>query len=267
MEVRAVPDATARQIAKFFVEEIVLRHGFPREVTSDQGKCFSAEVTREVFALLRLSHRMAVPYHQQANGLVERLNKTLATMLSMYVDDSHEDWDEFLGFVAFAYNTSRQESTGYSPFMLVYGREPVIPTDLITATGPEQIQQTGADELLRTMGRLREEVRDRLAFVQARQKGQYDEHADEATTYEPGDLVLIFRPRRKKGLAEKLLHQWVGPYKVVKRITDLNYELKKPGGRQSIVVHVAQIKKFTLDEAAVSDDDLDQEMAPLAIQC
>ena len=63
VEVRAVPDATARQIGKFFVEEIVLRHGFPREVTSDQGKCFTAEVTREVFALLHLTHRMTVPYH------------------------------------------------------------------------------------------------------------------------------------------------------------------------------------------------------------
>ncbi|KAK4021269.1 hypothetical protein OUZ56_003188 [Daphnia magna] len=56
------------------------------------------DATREVLALLRLSHRMTVPYHQQANGLVERQNKTLAIMLVMYVDESHEDWDEFLGF-------------------------------------------------------------------------------------------------------------------------------------------------------------------------
>ncbi|KZR96601.1 putative KRAB-A domain-containing protein 2, partial [Daphnia magna] len=127
VEARALPDATARQIAKFFVEDVVVRHGFPRELTSDQGKCFTAEVTREVLALLRLSHRMTVPYHQQANGLVERQNKTLATMLAMYVDESHEDWDEFLGFVTFAYNTARQESTNHTPFMMVYGREAVIP--------------------------------------------------------------------------------------------------------------------------------------------
>ncbi|KZS12009.1 Uncharacterized protein APZ42_023099 [Daphnia magna] len=157
-EARALPDATARQIAKFFVEDVVVRNRFPRELTSDQGKCFTAEVTRAVLALLRLSHRMTVPYHQQANGLVERQNKTLATMLAMYVDESHEDWDEFLGFVTFAYNTA----------------EVVIPADLLAVTGPSQPKLFGAEDLLKAMMELREDVKDRLAMVQQRQKTQYD---------------------------------------------------------------------------------------------
>ncbi|KZS03362.1 Uncharacterized protein APZ42_033935 [Daphnia magna] len=174
VEARALPDATARQIAKFFVEVVVVRHGFPRELTSDQGKCFTAEVTREVLALLRLSDRMTVPYHQQANGLVERQNKTLAIMLVMYVDESHEDWDEFLGFVTFAYNTARQESTNHTPFMMVYGREAVIPWDLLAATGPSLPKLVGAEDLMKAMIELREDVKDQLAMVQQRQKTQYD---------------------------------------------------------------------------------------------
>ncbi|KAI9557178.1 pol polyprotein [Daphnia sinensis] len=217
---RALPDATARQIAKFFVEDIVLRHGFPRELTSDQGTCFTAEVTREVLALLRLSHRMTVPYHQQANGLVERKNKTLATMLAMYVNESHEDWDEFLGFVTFAYNTA------------------VIPADLLAATGPNQPKLVDAEDLMKAMMELREDVKDRLAIVQQRQKTQYDARAS-----------------RKKGLAEKLLHQYVGPYKVVRQVTELNYELRKPSGKKTIIVHVSQMKKFVVE----SDDESDSE--------
>ncbi|KZS06230.1 Uncharacterized protein APZ42_030414 [Daphnia magna] len=226
VEARALPDATARQIAKFFVEDVVIKHGFSRELTSDQGKCFTAEVTREVLALLRLSHRMTVPYHQQAvdgkaverwNGLVERQNKTLATMLAMYVDESHEDWDEFLGFVTFAYNTARQESTNHTPFMMVYGREAVIPVDLLASTGPSQPKLVGAVDLMKAMMELREDVKDRLAMVQQRQKTQYDARVSAAPVYEPGDLVLIFRPQRKKGLAEKLMHQYVGPYKVIRQ--------------------------------------------------
>ena len=85
---------------------------------------------------------------------------------------------------------------------------------------------------MKAMSSLRDDVRDRLAFAQARQKEQYYGRADDAPEYEKNDLVLIFRPRRKKGLAEKLLHNWVGPYKVVKRLTDLNYERKKPGGKK-----------------------------------
>ena len=73
--------------------------------------------------------------------------------------------------------------------------------------------------------------------------------------------MLIYRPRRKKGLSEKLLHNWVGPYKVIKRLTDLNYEIKKPGGRQPIVVHVSQMKKFVVGEAVGSDEEPDEQMA------
>ncbi|XP_045032675.1 uncharacterized protein LOC123474529 [Daphnia magna] len=140
----------------------------------------------------------------------------------MYVDESHEDWDEFLGFVTIAYNTARQESTNHTPFMMVYGREAVIPADLLAASGPSQTKLVGAEDLMKAMMEIREDVKDRLAMVQQRQKTQYDARVSAAPVYEPGDLVLIFRPQRKKGLAEKLLHQYVGPYKVIRQVTELN---------------------------------------------
>ncbi|KZS03119.1 Uncharacterized protein APZ42_034227 [Daphnia magna] len=106
-ETRALPSADASEVADFLVKCVLLRHGVPRQLTTDQGRCFTAE----------------------ANGLVERLNHTLADMLSMYVSSDHKDWDESLPFVTFAYNTSRHESTGRTPFYLVYGREAVLPID------------------------------------------------------------------------------------------------------------------------------------------
>ncbi|KZS03957.1 Uncharacterized protein APZ42_033194 [Daphnia magna] len=68
-------------------------------------------------------------HHPQANGAGERMNHTLAAMLSMYVTTDQRDWDETLQCVIFAYNTARQESTGYSPFFLFYGREPKLRID------------------------------------------------------------------------------------------------------------------------------------------
>ncbi|KZS05414.1 Uncharacterized protein APZ42_031436 [Daphnia magna] len=157
VEAMALPDATTRQIAKFFVEDLVVRHGFPREFTSDQGK------------------------------------------------------------------------------------EAVIPADLLAATGPSKPKLVGAEDLMKAMMELREDVKDRLAMVQQRQKTQCDARVSAAPVYEPGDLVLIFRPQRKKGLAEKLLHQYVGPYKVIRQVTELNYELRKLV-EKTFVVHVSQMK-------------------------
>ncbi|KZS06492.1 Uncharacterized protein APZ42_030038 [Daphnia magna] len=184
----------------------------------------------------------SVPYHQQANGLVERQHKMLATMLAMYVDKSHEDWDEVLGFVIFAYNTARKESTNHTPFMVVYGREAVIPADLLAATGLSQPKLVGAEDLMKVMMELREDVKDWLAIVQQRQKTQYD-------------------ARRKKGLAEKLLHQYVGPYEVIRQVTELNYELRKPSGKKTLVVNVSQMKKFVVE--ADEDSDSDEEVEKL----
>ncbi|KAI9560573.1 hypothetical protein GHT06_011521 [Daphnia sinensis] len=116
VEIRAMPNGKADKVATFFVEQIVLRHGAPESIISDQGKCFIAELTQEVMKNLGSNHKTTSSYHPQANGLVERMNPTLAAMLSMYVGADHKDWDEALPYVCFTYNTARQESTGFSPF-------------------------------------------------------------------------------------------------------------------------------------------------------
>ena len=74
-----------------------------------------AELTQQMLKLLDTDHLTTTSYHPQTNGLSERLNQTLEDKLSMYVNmDNHNNLDQVLPFVTFAYNTSRQESTGYS---------------------------------------------------------------------------------------------------------------------------------------------------------
>jgi hypothetical protein len=120
VELRAMPTGKADMVATFFVEQIVLRHGAPESIISDQGKCFIATLTQAVMKNLGTNHKTTSSYHSQANGLVERMNHTLAAMLSMFVSADHKDWDEALPYVCFAYNTARQESTGYSPFFFCF---------------------------------------------------------------------------------------------------------------------------------------------------
>ena len=74
-------------------------------------------------------HKVTSAYHPQTNGLDERLNQTLQRTLSKLVDEQHE-WDCYLPSVVFAYNTSRQSSTGYTPFELMYGRKAVLPLEI-----------------------------------------------------------------------------------------------------------------------------------------
>ncbi|UYV70240.1 hypothetical protein LAZ67_7002261 [Cordylochernes scorpioides] len=99
-ETKAVSEATVKEVSKFLVEDIFLRHGAPQYLISDRA--------------------LNLP----TNGLTERLNRTLINMLSMYVNTDQKNWDEILPFITHAYNTTIQETTGYSPFFLMFGREP-----------------------------------------------------------------------------------------------------------------------------------------------
>ncbi|GFT86229.1 hypothetical protein TNCV_3257881 [Trichonephila clavipes] len=105
---KALPTAEVDEIAKFLLEEIVLRHGAPRVIITDRGAVFRSRLVFSLVDLCNIDHRFTTAYHPQTNGLTERFNKTLADILSMYVDVEQKNWDEILPFVTFAYNTAKQ---------------------------------------------------------------------------------------------------------------------------------------------------------------
>lgn len=65
----------------------------------------------------------------------------------------------------------------------------------------------------------------------------------------PGDLVLLWTPLRKRGLAQKLLFRYSGPFVVLERLSDVNYVISRRTesgrcSRRTQVVHVARLKRF-----------------------
>lgn len=116
-------------IAKAYIEHLVLKFGTAEKLLSDRGKQFSQLLSR-ANELLEVRKIFTSAYHPQMNGLTERFNKTMAEMLSMYVNANHNDWDKFLPYFAFAYNTSYQESIVEVPFYLLHGFNPRMPDDL-----------------------------------------------------------------------------------------------------------------------------------------
>ena len=249
-ETASLKTGTAYETAQFLIDRIILQHGAPASIISDRGKCFIAELTQNVLKILKVNHQTTTSYHPQANGLCERLNHTLADMLSMYVDADHKNWDEVLPYVTFAYNISKQESTRYTPFYLLYGREAVLPTDLSFDVESNMYVATESNQdyavrITKNLTEAREEVRENLRRVHLKQKSEYDNRRRDAS-YRVGDLVLIYKPFRKVGKSEKLLHRWLGPYEVIRQTSDLNYEVKLQNDkkRKSDIVHVVNMKLF-----------------------
>ncbi|GBM02378.1 Retrovirus-related Pol polyprotein from transposon 412 [Araneus ventricosus] len=245
---KSLPSADAPEVSKFMVEEIILKHGAPRTIITDRGQVFQSKLIFEINRLCNVDHRMTTAYHPQTNGLTERFNKTLADMLSMYVDVEQRNWDQILPFVTFAYNTARQETTGLTPFYLLHGREAETTLDTIFPYSPDGATQDYLQRLLNQTEESRQLARLRKLEAQQKDRRIYDAK-HRPVNYNPGDLVWIFTPVRKVGLSEKLLKKYFGPYQVVRKLSEVTYEVQDFDPltkRRKIkdIVHVVRMKPY-----------------------
>ncbi|KAK8756781.1 hypothetical protein V5799_000517 [Amblyomma americanum] len=245
---RALPTSCATDVADFLLQNVILHHGAPHQLLTDRGRYFLSRVVDDILRSCGTQHKLTTAYHPQTNGLTERLNRTLTDMLSMYVSPDHRDWDVALPYVTFAYNSSRHDTTGYSPFYLLFGRHPALPLDTLLPSSTASTTEYARDAISRaTMAR--EIARDRLTASQTYQKSVYDRR-HRPVHYPPGSLVLLWSPSRHVGLSEKLLRQYSGPYRVLRQVTDVTYEitpLHAPTSSTSPltdVVHVVRLKPY-----------------------
>ncbi|UYV68065.1 hypothetical protein LAZ67_5002947, partial [Cordylochernes scorpioides] len=242
------PDAGAMEIAKFIVEEIILRHRAPQQIITDRGTNFMSQIIKEINNLSGISHLKTTAYHPQINGLTERLNKTLTDMLSMYVDVEQKNWDEVLPFVTFAYNTAKQETTGFSPFFLVYGREAETTLDSLLPYHDNDNVGDYVQHLITTAEEARHLAQLHLYRGQEKDRVYYD-RKHRPVDYNVGDLVWLFIPVRKVGLSEKLIKKYFGPYRITKKLSPVNYEIEaisdSPKHRKiRDTVHVLRMKPY-----------------------
>ena len=130
--VEAVPlrDITAPAVAEEFVK-IFSRIGIPSILLSDGGPQFVADLMETVLMILGIQHPVATPYHPQTNGLCEKANGTIKSLIIKVAHFNPGNWDRLLPCVLFAYRESPQETTGFAPFELVYGSLPRGPMSLV----------------------------------------------------------------------------------------------------------------------------------------
>ncbi|UYV74124.1 K02A2.6-like [Cordylochernes scorpioides] len=247
VETAALPRGTATEIADFFLKRIVLRHGTPKILISDRGSSFLSKLLTQVLKICNTIHKKTTSYHPQTNGQTERMNRTLTDMISMYIDEKHQNWDVILPFVTFAYNSSVQETTGYSPYFLIHGREPLTFLDS-TFDWPEVPPKSGDfdDYISNLLTIVEESKKISMARTMARQdksKQVYDKHRREVN-FSPDDLVLIWTPIRKVGRADKLQKNYIGPFKIIRKTSPVNYEVKEVTGRGKKIVHVSRMKLY-----------------------
>jgi hypothetical protein len=129
VEAKALPKATEDAVANFLYEDIFVCFGVPREIITDQGTQFTSRLIQSITEQFKIKHRMSTLYHSQANRQVEVTNRVLETILTKTVQHHHKDWADRLPEALWAYKTTWRNTTGFTPYELVYGKRVVLPIE------------------------------------------------------------------------------------------------------------------------------------------
>ncbi len=124
-ETKPLPDKSAVQVTWFIYEKVICRYGCSAVIQLDNGLEFVNEVIRQLLENFQIWYQQVSPYHLQANGMVERFNRTLGEALSK-LKETH-DWDKFVKPTLMSYNMSQQASTCLTPYYLMFKRDPKLP--------------------------------------------------------------------------------------------------------------------------------------------
>jgi len=233
--------------------KIYSRVGVPSQIISDQGTQFMSDVMKEVSRLLSIEHVTSTPYHPQCNGLVERFNGTLKSMLKKLCAEKPSNWDRYLEAVLFAYREVKQESVGFSPFELLYGRTVRGPMAILRELWSKDVPEEEVQSTYQYVFELRNRLEDTCKLVeeslkesQVKAKAHFDRKS-RIRELKAGNKVLILLPTD----SHKLLMQWKGPFEVTERVGLADYRVQLPSG--SKVFHINMLKQYFEREDAHGD--------------
>ena len=246
VEAAPMADQTAHTVAEKFIEKVVLRHGISSEILTDRGPNFCSNLMENLYKQLGIRHIKTSSYRAQSDGVCENQNKSMGNSLAIFVSDNPSDWERYLDYVIFSYNTSVHASLKESPFYLMYGRDCIEPGDM---NEPMRYRLTSSEEGIFSDGWrvAMETARKNLERAQITQKAGYDKRTRPLRFYEIGDEVLI---REMACVPGKFNLRFRGPYKITKKMSDHNYLVKNLEfpNRQERVIHVDRIKLWVKND-------------------
>ena len=191
-------------MADLFFKEVVRLHGIPKTIASDRDVKFLSHFWKVLWGKLGTKLLYSTTFHPQTDGQTEVVNRILGTLLRSVVGKNIRNWEECLPFVEFAYNRSIHSTTGYSPFELVYGFNPLTVLDL--APLPlEHVMNLDGEQKAELVKSLHEKARQRIAKTNDANTNKANK-GRKRVVLEPGDWVWVhmrkerFPARRKTKL-------------------------------------------------------------------
>ncbi|CEM28243.1 unnamed protein product [Vitrella brassicaformis CCMP3155] len=248
--------------------DTIARHGMIDETITDKGSHFVNEAMREVTAKLLIKHTTTSPMHPQANGLIERFNRTLKDWINPYLNKEQTNWDKVIPLALYAYRTTEHESTGFTPFKMLYGREAVHPssTARLVARNAEPIDVKEAVELIKEgLQAVHKKARETMS-KKKQQAAEREKDLPAPRQFQEGDRVRIYNDQVPKGLSRKLASPWRTVGIVQEKKGPVTYKVRVCGDQKARTINVDRLKRAPPpedEEAPPPEDGIDVKESDL----
>jgi len=218
---------TASDVARIFFDNVFRLHGMPTAIVSDRDTKFTSRFWKELHRLLDVKLAMSTAFHPQTDGQTERANQTLEAMLRAFVDHRQTNWDLLLTAAEFAYNNSKNATTGFSPFFLNSGTHPRLPASLLQ---PASTPSPSVNDFVEAQGAALTIAKDAIAHAQEHQARNADTHRRDHD-FKIGDKVMlnsenITLDANRGRPSRKLAARMIGPYTIVAQHSPVSFRLE-----------------------------------------
>ena len=232
-------------LAKLLRDHVWTRFGIPRRIISDRGPQFASNFTKDLAKALGIELAISTAYHPQSDGQSERMNQEIEKYLRAYIGYHQNDWTDWLASCQFAMNNTIKSSTGFTPFELNYGRHPN-PGNIPHSTSSET---PAVEDFLKGVARSRQLAEKALEATAQAMKKFADKRRGPTPEYEEGQQVMLSSSNLTTNRpSPKLADKWQGPFKILRKVSPLNYELELPADwRIHPVFHVDKLRPYSED--------------------
>ncbi|CAC5412556.1 unnamed protein product [Mytilus coruscus] len=216
-----VPDKSAANIVQLLMDEIIPRHSCPLTLLSDNGSENCNNMVRETLKEMKINHVTTSFYSPGSNGKVERLHRFMHDILAKKIKDGPSTWDVYLNQTLAAIRCSKNESTKFSPFYLLYNRDPVLPVDNLLKPRRKYAGESPHQILLEQQHKSFVTVHRNLKKAKTKQKEYADKNRQEIN-FKVGDAVYFKNHLRKS----KLDSNWKPFYRIIEQRSPVSFIVK-----------------------------------------
>ncbi|GJY30341.1 reverse transcriptase domain-containing protein [Tanacetum coccineum] len=230
VEAKPLVRITGKEVIRFVMDNIICRFGLPRIIVTDNGAQLVNDPFKgwgERFEIHQMNTALAYP---QANGLVEKANRSLMEGIKTQLGREKVRWGDELPNVLWAHRTSIKQSNGETLFSLTYGSKAVIPAKIgIPTYRTLMIREGYNEEEMRLNLDLLQEIRETTAIRDARYKTKMEQYYNKRVrleSFKPREFVFWRNEASRVEDQGKLGHKWEGTYRVVEAYENGSYKFQ-----------------------------------------